>query len=286
MNGEYIVDVNMYASMHQKPIRISKPTRRTEAHQNRHYDEEYDEHYDVDDYYYPDDVCDEAFDGDMYLEYLYDCQRFMCMPHAVRGFHLIDHVWRQLLVRNIRVVPPTAYGSDDQDIGKAAKAQLVELLRQPGPQRARHSDGFGKTLPRTILTFHGPSWKEASLVMSRVTARPLYRIRLLGRTKTPTAVFNEAKALNKKWGCIILIEDVLEATCDWPAPQRYERIQPLLHFLESYAGIVVLVLSDDSTDRLDPLITRWVRMSFTFTPDGHDEVLVENSDKTGDPLEW
>lgn len=285
MDGEYIVDVDMYASMHQKPIPVSKPTRRTEAHQNRWYDE-YDEDYDVDDRHHPDDVCDEGFDGDMYLEYLYDCQRLMCLPHAVQGFHLLEHVWHKLLVRNIRVVPPTAYGSDDQDIGKAAKAQLVELLEQLALQGARGYDGFGRTLTRTILTFHGPAWKAASLVVSRVTERPVYRIRLLDRTKTPTAVFHEAKALNKKWGCIILIEDVLEATCDWPAPQRHERIQPLLHFIESYAGIVVFVLPDDTTDRLDPLIARWVRMSFTFTPDGHDDVRVENSDKVGDLSEW
>src|SRR6266566_1525765 len=136
MDGEYIVDMDMYASMHQKPIPVSTPTRRTEAHQNR-WEEEYDEDYDVDDCYYLEDVWDEEFDGDMYLEYLYDCQRLMCMPHAVEGFHLLEHVWHKLLVRNIRVVPPTAYGSDDQDIGKAAKAQLVELLEQLALQGAR-----------------------------------------------------------------------------------------------------------------------------------------------------
>jgi hypothetical protein len=109
---------------------------------------------------------------------------------------------------------------------------------------------------------------------SRMTKRPLYRIRLSGQIANPDAVFHKAKTLNEKWGCIILIENILEATCDRPATERYEIMQPLLRFIDNYTGIVIFFLPEGPTylyEHLDPLIAQRVCMNITFTPEDFNE---------------
>jgi len=94
--------------MHNQLIGVtgrSAPTYRVQEHQNPYYfdDNEYD-HVEHDDYPYNDEsenhVRRHSFSYEAHEEF---CRERTCMPHAVHGFHLRDHVWRKLLVRNIEL---------------------------------------------------------------------------------------------------------------------------------------------------------------------------------------
>ncbi|GAB1316126.1 hypothetical protein MFIFM68171_06336 [Madurella fahalii] len=187
----------------------------------------------------------------------------MCNPHAVHRFHLRDHFWRKLLVRNINFPSEstTSFESEDPEIESETMHQFRELLKLM--KRRRWSGGPRK---RIIVSLQGSCVGDAVASASRMTNRALYRIRLADRTENLDAIFRMAETLNDSWGCIILIEDIIEATKCLSTLEALEVLRPVHHFIEGYMGIVVFLLPNNPWDRLrlDSLMAQRFCIHFVF----------------------
>jgi hypothetical protein len=126
---------------------------------------------------------------------------------------------------------------------------------------------------RIIVAFQGPGRELAATVASKMTKRALYHIRLVGSDISPDAVLQQAKTLNEEWGCIILIEDIVEAMQEGAALKRHDVLQPLLRFLDGFMGITIFLLPDEPAfpGRLHPLVALHVCMNLVFIPGHPDE---------------
>ncbi|RYP07084.1 hypothetical protein DL765_009273 [Monosporascus sp. GIB2] len=131
ISGEYLVDETMYKNLKDSADVL---TRRVELHEDPCHDEDLSYEYQSDcecsmSYDYPNH---DNFDYHPFLDY-YSAnfrrrQNIMCMPHAVWGFHLRDHVGRKLLVRNIEATSTKHFGFRDFQIQGHTNHQLSKLL--------------------------------------------------------------------------------------------------------------------------------------------------------------
>ena len=265
MSDEYIVDTEMYKRLHY-PADNSRPTERKEQRDYQYSDDSFYDDFDYPPYddYDGYDECEPDY-GDLDTsEYRRDrdaaiSREYMCMPHAVHGFQLREHVWRKLLVRNIELVPPVPERDGESKgilIGSRTEEQLSQLL---SPMRRRNwsPDNTAKNLGRVIISLQASGREAAAVLASRITHRPLYRIRLSDSIGSAEALLSQAKMLNMKWDCIVLIEDIIEARA-----KDADVILPLLHFLDSYFGIVIFFLPDEQVSQLHPEVLRRICMNF------------------------
>ncbi|KAK4034304.1 prion-inhibition and propagation-domain-containing protein [Parachaetomium inaequale] len=207
------------------------------------------------------------------------------MRHTLPGFHLRNHVWRELLVRAMEPVSWPDAKIEDALIGEEARGQPRKMLGpMEKPNWERRNDGpEDGGLTRIILSFQGTAMESAINAASRITRRPLYRIRLLNQTEKLDETFREAKCLNMKWGCIFVIEDLLEAcaTHTQGVVRLNPVILPLLWFLDNMTGILVFLLSEDASagdpyQSIDPKIRQRICKHFRFpTQDTRQETREE-----------
>lgn len=201
---------------------------------------------------------------------------YLCMPHVMWSFHLRDHVWRELLVENAEIPIWPEAKIEGLLIGKEACDALQRLfgpMQKPSWHSWCQNNGINEDSAKIFTCFHGMAVEAALNVVSRITKRPLYRIRLSGQTEELDTVFRKARALNTKWGCIIVIEDLLEACAahSQTAARLNSVILPLVRFLDSIGGIVVFVLSStmvagDPTEIVDQHIRQRTCKTFEFQP--------------------
>jgi hypothetical protein len=201
------------------------------------------------------------------------------MPHSLPGYHLRDHVWRQLLVRNMEPISWPEATIEDTLIGEQAMDSLRRLLAPLQKPEWWMFCGEGDSA-RIVASFQGPAMDAAINVASRMTKRPLYRICLSAQTEPLDTVFQKAKSLNAKWGCIFVVEDLLEAYSahTQAAAQLNLLILPLLRFLDSFTGILVFRIPGDDQGHppytlhsLDYRTRQRICKHFTFTPQDNDE---------------
>jgi hypothetical protein len=206
----------------------------------------------------------------------HDC---VYMPHALQGFHLRNHVWRKLLVRHIKPVSWPKAKIQDLLIEDEAREQLRKILAPAEKPTWQSFDDptAEEGLARIILSFQGPAKKAATKAASRMTKRPLYRIRLLNKTEELEQTFRKAKALNAKWGCIFVIEDLVEACVAHTEEVARRKLLtvPLLWLIDNISGILVFLLSEDvaegdPTQHIHPRIRRRICKHFTFRTQNAD----------------
>lgn len=220
---------------------------------------------------------------------LSELRTYMCMPHTLPGFNMRHHVWKRLLVRNIEYeshvhanVEDAQAKVDNMLVSDDLKASMRKIL---GPMelkpswrwhRRRQLAGGKKPLARITIALQGDHIESAARVASRMTQRPLYRIRISGPDKDLDKIFEKAKTLNADWGCIFLIEDMIEAyTSHNQASSRINLVLlPILRFLDSFNGITIFLLAseDAKTDSLkyvEPRIKQRLCSSFNI---GNEDV--------------
>jgi hypothetical protein len=189
-----------------------------------------------------------------------EVRTYMCMPHTLPGFNTRHHLWKKLLVRNIEHeslvhtdVEDAQAKVDSMLMPEVIKDSLAKLL---GPMelrpnwrwhRRRQLAGSKPPSAKIPIAIQGEHLECAARVVSRMTKRPLYRIRLSGHNQDLDLIFEKAKTLNADWGCIFLIEDFLEAyTSHNQASSRINRVVlPVLRFLDSFTGIAVFLLASE-----------------------------------------
>jgi hypothetical protein len=193
---------------------------------------------------------------------------FTCHPHVIYGFHLRYHRWKKLLVRHVRPVPDQEWGpSQDMVIGEAEKGFLERLLApgKPGPYETRPL--YRRESPRAVMTIRGPAGKEDIEAVSIMARSPLYLVRIATESEAGLAerTLQQAAMLAIKWGCMVVIEDILGTYClrNRPRESVDAAVAPLLRFLDAFKGIVVLFLPDEDV-QMDPRIEQRVCASFHF----------------------
>ncbi len=163
---------------------------------------------------------------------------FTCRPHVMYGFHLRDHTWKKLLVRDIRWVPAQEWGpAQDMVVGESEKTFLERLLAprhlepyETGPHDLRES-------PRIAMAIRGAASREAMDAVSIMAKRRLYHVRIATESGADSAdsILQQAASLAREWGCMVGIE---------ASSQRQSRDSvnaALLRFLDAFKGIVVFV---------------------------------------------
>ena len=107
---------------------------------------------------------------------------------------------------------------------------------------------------RVVIGMDGASIEAALSIASRVTKRGLYRIQLSRWAGKLEAMFSKAKVHNLRWGCIFVIEDILEALVAQPDVTAREKqvIQPVVQFLDTFSGIVILKMPGALRLRSEP----------------------------------
>jgi hypothetical protein len=267
LNGEYVVDKFEYSRLHQshgittsrnEPLRLpgeELDLNKAQRGNGKHF------WYILD----PDELPDPE-----------DEETCLFMPHSLPGYHLRDHVWRKLPVRNMEPISWPEATVEDALIGDQAIDSLRKLLgalQKPEWWTFRR----GGDSARIVASFQGPAMDAAINVASRMTKRPLYRICFAAQTEALDTVFQEAKYYNAKWGCIFVVEDLREAyAAHTQAAARLNLfILPLLRFLDSFTGILVFRISDDYSAHdfslVDPRIRQRICKHFAFTPQDNDE---------------
>ena len=228
-------------------------------------------------------------DGDSYYgwsdgeEYAFETEDMeyenaLLAPHAVHGFHLVDHVWRKLLLRNIQLASEVAVDLSPEDLQTESDLmfQFQELL---APMR-RSAWGVKtyacyqpECLRKIVVSVQGPYWEAGIALASRMTRRALYRLRLSGQTENLNGVFERAMTLNRQWGCIVVIDDIVEAASSRPTvSEKAAVVRAALLFLNSYNGIVIFAVPAGAW--LDPVLRQRVSMNFVF----QRENLILNND--------
>jgi hypothetical protein len=175
---------------------------------------------------------------------------FTCQPHVIYGFHLRDHVWRKLLVDRVVEVFPGWGAWQELILGDSERKFLQRLLdldetASPGQ---RFLSVPTRDSPRVVMAVRGPAANEAIDAISVLAKRPLYRVRISTENEAGSAerVFRQAAALAKRWGCIVLIEDVIGAYYPRSQPRKIlnATVVPLLWFLDAFKGVVIFALPD------------------------------------------
>ncbi|KAK4156614.1 hypothetical protein C8A00DRAFT_30467 [Chaetomidium leptoderma] len=192
---------------------------------------------------------------------------FTCQPHVIRGFHLRDHVWRNLLVDRVRWVDEKWGPSQDMVVGEPKKIFLERLLartRKPGPNVPRN----GWLIPaKVVMAVRGPGANEAVDAVSLIAKRALYRVRISTESEAGSAegIFRQTASLASEWGCIVLIEDLLGTyrSRRRPLETLNATVAPLLRFLDTFGGIVIFSLPDEDLE-VDPRVEERVCATLYF----------------------
>lgn len=118
-------------------------------------------------------------------------------------------------------------------------------------------------LRKIVVSVQGPYWEAGVALASRMTRRALYRVRLSGQTENLNGVFETTGTLNRTWGCIVVIEDIVEATSSQSTlSEKAAIIRSVLLFLDSHNGIVIFAVPAGT--QLDPMLAQRVSMNFDF----------------------
>ena len=187
---------------------------------------------------------------------------FTCRPHVIYGFHLRNHTWKKLLVRDVRWAPGQEWGpSQDMVVGEAEKGLLERLLapRDLGPYE-RHDL---REPPRIGIGVRGSAGREAIDAVSIMAKRRLYHVRIATESGAESAdsILQQAARLASEWGCMVAIEATFG---DSSRRQSRESVYAaLLRFLDAFKGIVVLFLPEGDA-RVDPGIEQRLCASFHF----------------------
>lgn len=192
---------------------------------------------------------------------------FTCQPHMIYGFRLRDHTWEKLLVRHVRLVQQKWGPWQELVVGETQKATLERLLIT-----ARGNNWvlttFGPRKPaKFFMTFRGPAGSEAIDAVSIMTKRPLCRVLISAETLPGFAdrLLQQIAPLARRWRCVVVIEDLL-GVCYAQSQTRESRnatLTPLLRFLDTFKGLVILSLPDEHV-QLDPRLDQRVCANFHF----------------------
>ena len=189
---------------------------------------------------------------------------FTCRPHVIYGFHLRDHTWKKLLVRDVRWVPAQEWGpSQDMVVRESEKAFLQRLLapQDPEPYETRPHDL--RESPRITMAIHGPAGRDGMDAVSIMAKRRLYHVRIATESGAESAVgtLQQAARLASDWGCMVAIEATFE---DPSRRQSRESVNAaLLRFLDAFKGIVVLFLLEGNVS-MDPEIEQRLCANILF----------------------
>lgn len=211
---------------------------------------------------------------------------YTCQPHVIYGFHLRDHVWRKLLVDRVMSVFPEWGYWQEMILGNSEKTLLQRLLNLDETKRPGETwlsvPSHSKDSAWIAITARGPAANEAIDAISTLADRPLYRVRISTENEAGSAerILRQTAALAKRWGCIVVIEDVLGAYYSRSQPRRRPNatVAPLLWFLDRFEGVSIFALPDQDLE-IDPRVEKRMCANFSFeykdaTP-AHRKVLWE-----------
>ena len=173
---------------------------------------------------------------------------FTCRPHVIYGFHLRDHTWNKLLVRDVRWVPAQEWGpSQDMVVSESEKRLLERLLapRDLGPHETPHDL---RESPRITMAIHGPAGREGIDAVSIMAKRRLYHVRIATENgaESTVGILQQAAGLASDWGCMVAIEATFG---DSSRRQSRDSVNAaLLRFLDAFKGIVVLFLLEGKVE--------------------------------------
>ncbi len=273
MIGHYFVDISAYNRLGTNREMAQYPAARLESHHNP-------PSWLTVDGLKGDEYCESWSsneDEDPFMKLDREYRNTLCAPHAVHGFHLVDHVWRKLLLRNTQLASDVAVDLSPEDLQTDSHpmVQFQELLAPM--RRSEWGATFHqlKHLRKVVVSLQGPYWEAGVTLASRMTRRALYRIRLTGQTENLDGIFETAKTLNENemWGCIVVVEDIVEATPTRSTlSENAAIIRSVLLFLDSYNGIVIFAVPVGY--RIDPVLAQRVSMNFVFK---REDLILNNS---------
>lgn len=164
----------------------------------------------------------------------------LCQPYEVNGFHLRDHVWKKLLVKDLMLPQRRPYLREDASkvIGRTSGLKvLLDTMLQGG---------------RITIAARGRNLHEELEAISRYTLKPFYRIRISMESELASAqrTFQKAKKLAFDLNCIVLIEDLLGAyvPLEGGGGAINSAVTWVLRFLDEFQGSVIFIIPHDLVD--------------------------------------
>jgi hypothetical protein len=193
---------------------------------------------------------------------------FACQPHVINGFHLRDNVWKKLLVDRVRWAAPGLGPSSDMVLGDTDKQFLERLLVELSNQKAYGLCPDLQKSATVLMTVRGPAADDAIDAISSMVRRPLYHVRISTEAEAGSAesTFRQAASLARKWGCIVVIDELLGAyhhPVGEPQDSLTANVAAVVRFLDTFRGIVILALPDQGWE-LDARVRERVCANFHF----------------------
>lgn len=175
------------------------------------------------------------------------------MPHITYGYHLTEHVWKRLLVRNMIGSSSHSQAVTAEMLGPELHTQFAGLVK---PHDGSSEDKTSLSIRKgNVVAFTSSGRVEAARMVSRITQRPLYHFRLLAyNSQDLRSTLQRLERLATRWKCIAYFDDVLPTLRNESSLEAAKILSLFIDFLDSFQGPIVLSLghSKEGYHNLDP----------------------------------